>query len=97
MRGRINNWTIDPNLSYTFGMKTAVSLPDEVFAQAERLAKRLRITRSDLYRRAVAEYVARYAPDAVTQALDRLAVDLDGEPDAFAAKAGRRVLEQSEW
>jgi hypothetical protein len=38
-------------------MKTAISLPDEVFEEAERLAKRRGISRSELYARAVAEFV----------------------------------------
>src|SRR5207245_3739515 len=50
---------------YTSGMKTAVSLPDDVFDQAERLARRLRKSRSALYREAIAEYVARHEPEAL--------------------------------
>ena len=48
---------------YTFGMKTAVSVPDEVFQRAERLAKRMKVSRSELYSRALREYLARHAPD----------------------------------
>jgi hypothetical protein len=33
---------------YTIGMKTAISLPDEVFESAERLAGRLKVSRSEL-------------------------------------------------
>ena len=78
-------------------MKTAVSVPDDVFAKAERLAKRLKISRSKLYSRALSEYVARHAPEAITDALDRLSAELEGEPDRFVLAAGRRVLEQTEW
>ena len=49
-------------------MKTAVSIPDDLFEQAERLARRVGATRSGLYSRAVREYVARHAPDEVTAA-----------------------------
>lgn len=78
-------------------MKTAISLPDEVFRDAERLAKRLRKSRSNLYSEAVAEYVARHEPEAVTEALNQLAKKLDAGPDEFASAAARRVLERSEW
>jgi predicted transcriptional regulator len=78
-------------------MKTAISLPDDVFRDAERLAKRLNKSRSELYREAVAEYVARHEPEAVTEALDDLARKLDTRSDEFAAVAARRVLERSEW
>jgi predicted transcriptional regulator len=78
-------------------MKTAISLPDEVFAQAERLARRLRKSRSELYRDALAEFVARHDPDAVTAAMDRVAELVDTRPDGFAAAAARRTLERTEW
>ncbi len=78
-------------------MKTAVSLPDEVFAGAEHLAKRLHLTRSELYNRALKEYVARHSDDEVTEALDRVCAGLEEEPDAFVATASRRVLERAEW
>ena len=48
---------------YTLGMKTAVSVPNEVFERAERLAKRLEVSRSELYSRALREYLSRHAPD----------------------------------
>ncbi len=84
-------------MSYTTGMKTAISLPDAVFRDAERLAKRLKKSRSELYREAVAEYVARHEPEAVTETLNQLAKSLDTRPDGFTSAATRRVLERSEW
>ncbi len=78
-------------------MKTAVSLPDEVFRDAERLARRLKKTRSELYKEAVAEYVARHEPEAITVAMDRLTAEVDTRPDEFTSAAARRVLERSEW
>lgn len=78
-------------------MKTAISLPDDVFRDAERLAKRLKKSRSELYREALAEYVARHEPEAVTRALNQLVKTLDSRPDRFTAAAARRTLERSEW
>jgi metal-responsive CopG/Arc/MetJ family transcriptional regulator len=78
-------------------MKTAISLPDEVFRDADRLAKRLKKSRSNLYTEAVAEYVARHEPEAVTDALNQVAKKLDTRPDEFASAAARRVLEGSKW
>ena len=82
---------------YTFGMKTAVSVPDQVFEEAEHLAKRLRLSRSELYSKALAEYVARHAPDSVTESFDRICAELDAEPDAGFQRAARAVLESTEW
>lgn len=49
-------------------MKTAVSVPDELFEAAERQAQRTKKSRSQLYAEALAEYLARHAPDEVTEA-----------------------------
>lgn len=77
-------------------MKTAVSLPDRVFGEAERLARRMKKSRSQLYRDALAEYLARHDRDAITNAMNRV-VDRVGAPDSFSAAAARRVLERVEW
>ena len=79
-------------------MKTAISVPDDLFAQADRLAKRSQRTRSDVYSAALREYVARHAPDEVTAGLDAALAAL-GEPgpDEFAGRAARRTLETTEW
>ena len=82
---------------YTPGMKTAVSVPNEVFERADRLAKRLEVSRSELYSRALREYLARHSADEVTQALDQLCEELDTSSDEFVREASRRVLEATEW
>jgi metal-responsive CopG/Arc/MetJ family transcriptional regulator len=78
-------------------MKTAVSVPNEVFERAERLAKRQKVSRSELYSRALREYLARHAPNEVTAALNVLCEELDTEAEDFVREAGRRVLESSDW
>ena len=52
-------------------MKTAVSIADDVFEKADRLAKRRKKPRSQLYSLALSEYVARHAPDDMTEPMDR--------------------------
>jgi len=59
-------------LSYTQDMKTAVSLPDPLFQAAERLAKRLGITRSRLYSRALERYVSEAEEHDVTTRLNEI-------------------------
>jgi metal-responsive CopG/Arc/MetJ family transcriptional regulator len=63
----------------------------------QRPARRLKKTRSELYREAVAEYVARHDPEAITEAMNRLAAEVDTRPDPFASAAARRLLGPSEW
>jgi antitoxin MazE6 len=77
-------------------MKTAVSIPDEVFAEAEKLARRLKKSRSELYSRALREYVARHGPEYITETLDQ--IHAESPPDKnFAAAAARRTLRRSPW
>ena len=78
-------------------MKTAVSIPDEVFAKVERLARRAGRSRSEVFSAALAEYVARHAPDEVTEAMDRVMADVGNQIDPFVSAAGRQVLEHTEW
>ena len=75
-------------------MKTAVSVPDDVFERAERLAKAAGRSRSEVYSAALREYVARHAADEVTEALDRLVLELAEEqaPDPFLRRAAGRVF-----
>jgi predicted transcriptional regulator len=82
---------------YTFGMKTAVSIPDEVFEKVERLARRAGRSRSEVFSAALAEYVARHAPDEVTEAMNRVCADLGDQGDEFVTVAGRQLLENTEW
>ena len=78
-------------------MKTAVSIPDEVYVETERLARHLNRSRSEVYSLALAEYVARHAPERVTEALDRVCGEVGKETDDFAAVAARRILGRSPW
>lgn len=82
---------------YTASMKTAISVPDEVFEQAERLARRQGRSRSEFYSAAVREYVARHAPDEVTEAIDRVVTAVGEEPAGFRRAAARRGMRRTEW
>jgi metal-responsive CopG/Arc/MetJ family transcriptional regulator len=74
-------------------MKTAISLPDELFDTAERLAKRLRVGRSELYARALREFLARHSPDEVRDSWDSVVADV-GAPESSGA--ARAIFEQVE-
>ena len=82
---------------YTFGMKTAISLPDAVFHAAERQAKRAQKSRSQLYADALSEYLSRHAPDEVTEAMNHVVDQLAASPDAFVLAAAQSVLARNEW
>jgi metal-responsive CopG/Arc/MetJ family transcriptional regulator len=78
-------------------MKTAISLPDDLFARADELARQTGKTRSELYRDALGEYLHRHDPQAVTRALDAALGELGERRDAWVADAARRALDRTEW
>ena len=78
-------------------MKTAVSIPDDLFAAAEQLAERLGTSRSRLYALALEAYVARHSEDEVTAAINRVVDAVGNEDEAFVAAASRACLEATEW
>ena len=84
-------------MGYTPGMKTAISIPDEVFEEAERLAGRLRTSRSQLYTRALAEFLARHDEDRVEAAMNTVVAEIGPAVDDFTREAARRTLRQVEW
>jgi metal-responsive CopG/Arc/MetJ family transcriptional regulator len=78
-------------------MKTAISLPDDLFESADELAERLGVSRSELYATAVAEYVAKHRGQDVTALLNNVFAD---EPSGLAEElrtAQSRSLGSSEW
>ena len=78
-------------------MKTAVSVPDDVFDGAERLAQREGRSRSEVYSAALREYVARHDPDEVVKALDAVVAKMGEGIDPFVAAASQRALEATDW
>ncbi|MBI4518193.1 MAG: ribbon-helix-helix protein, CopG family [Deltaproteobacteria bacterium] len=78
-------------------MKIAVSIPDEVFEEVERLARQMKRSRSETYSQALAEYVARHAPNRVTDVMNRALTEIPRPTDRFVRAASRRVLRRSEW
>lgn len=82
---------------HTRSMKTAVSIPDEVFEKVERFARRSKRSRSEVFSAALREYIARHDPDEVTDAINRAVGGIGEQKDEFVASAARRILEKSEW
>jgi metal-responsive CopG/Arc/MetJ family transcriptional regulator len=78
-------------------MKTAVSIPDDVFEKVEKLARRARKSRSEVFSAALREYVARHAPDEVTEAFNAVSDRVGDTEDPFVRSAGRRVLKKVDW
>ncbi len=78
-------------------MKTAISLPDDLFASADALARRLGVTRSGLIAAALAEFVAKHKASRISERLDAVYAAEEVRVDQGLSRAQRRVVEQSEW
>jgi metal-responsive CopG/Arc/MetJ family transcriptional regulator len=83
---------------YTPGMKTAISIPDDVFQEADRLAAEQGKSRSELYSRAIREYVARHSSERITAALNAVYAEPEDEAELeFVDMVARETLRRSEW
>ncbi len=78
-------------------MKTAVSLPDDLFASADALAERLGLSRSKLYATAVAEYLAKHRDEDVTSRLNDVFADAPSGIDPTLRTAQARSVSSDEW
>jgi len=78
-------------------MKTAISIPDDVFTAADRLAERLGVSRSHLYATAVSEYVARHQASRVTERLDAVYRAEPSGVEADVRRAQRRAVRRAPW
>lgn len=78
-------------------MKTAISVPDDLFAEGERLSEQLAVSRSRLYADALREYVQRHRERLVTEALDRIYQRERSALHSAQQESSRALLSQSEW
>ena len=78
-------------------MKTAISLPDELFAAVDALARKLGLPRSRLIAQALAEYVAKHRTSRVTERLNAVYASDEATVDEELRKAQRRAVRRSEW
>jgi metal-responsive CopG/Arc/MetJ family transcriptional regulator len=78
-------------------MKTAISLPDELFSAADSLADRLGVSRSELYATALAEFLAKHDESEITARLDRLYATEPSSLDVAFHRAQRQSLGRDEW
>lgn len=79
-------------------MKTAISLPDELFQAAERVAKRLGLSRSELYQRALAKYLEGQNGASITADLNQVyGTEEKGRLDPALDHLQRASLAREDW
>lgn len=85
------------NFSYTLGMKTAISIPDPLFESAENVAKKLGISRSELYTKAVASFLESYEQTAITKTLNEVYAQSDSGLEPVLAKIQSVSIGKEQW
>ena len=78
-------------------MKTAISIPDSVFRAVESLAKRLGVSRSELFRKAVEAYIETHKHDRVREALDDVYAEESSSLDEALAHMQWSSLDKEDW
>jgi metal-responsive CopG/Arc/MetJ family transcriptional regulator len=79
-------------------MKTAISIPDNLFKDAEEMARRLGLSRSELYQRALARFLEQNSGDVIREALDRVySQEGNRNLDALVRIAGEQILSEKDW
>jgi hypothetical protein len=80
-------------------VKTAISIPDEVFQRTEAAAKRLRLSRSELFTQAALLFLKSHPPRDVTASYDRAfsEPEADRKLAAHRRRAARALLKKVEW
>jgi hypothetical protein len=84
--------------SYTLHMKTAISLPDDLFEAAEIMAKKMKISRSELYQRAVTNFLQQRSSDMVRESLDRVYSKKKNRGlDPMVRAISEQIIMDEEW
>jgi metal-responsive CopG/Arc/MetJ family transcriptional regulator len=78
-------------------MKATVSLPDDLFRQAEAAAKKLRVSRSQLYAQAIAEFLEQSGSERVTERLNEIYSNSRTELHPALARAQMKSLPKNSW
>lgn len=80
-------------------MKTAISIPDQLFHDAEEMAKQLGLARSQLYVKAIKEYIEHHNKDKITEKLNELySIQVnDSEILEIGVEQLRKATEHDTW
>jgi metal-responsive CopG/Arc/MetJ family transcriptional regulator len=82
---------------YIENMKTSVSLPDDLFRRAEATARRLRVSRSELYAKAIAEFLERQRGNGIMERLNEVYSRHQAKVDPGLHEAQLKSLPKDEW
>jgi hypothetical protein len=83
---------------YTFVMKTTISIPDSLFGSAEELARRLGISRSELYQRAIVRFLEQHGSDVTRESLNAVySKSANRGIDPLIKAGGEHIVTDEDW
>lgn len=100
--GSNRSFTDDSDEDYTSAMetevmKTAVSIPSDLFQQAEELAQQLGLTRDELYTRALNSFLDSHCEDEITRSLNEVYSRVDSSLDPIVMQMQLTALDEEDW
>lgn len=78
-------------------MKTAISIPDDVYQSAEKLANRLGKSRSQLYTQALSGYISKHKKENITSRLNEIYGEDDSKLNESLQSLQLKSLPKEEW
>lgn len=78
-------------------MKTAISIPDDIFTEAENLAQKLNISRSELYTKAITAYLKNSRSSQITEKLNQVYQDTDSQLPQDITQMQLSSIEKEQW
>ncbi len=78
-------------------MKTAISIPDNVYESADKLANRLGKSRSQLYTQAINSFIAKHQREGITEKLNKVYTTEPSNLDETLSKLQFSSLPKEEW
>lgn len=78
-------------------MKTAISIPEELFESAEQFARGQGMSRSELYATALRHYLGKHRGDAITGRLNDIYGEEPGDLGSVVARLQARSLPEDDW
>jgi predicted transcriptional regulator len=78
-------------------MKTAISVPDDLFRTAEAAARRLRVSRSKLYATALADFLERQQSNTITERLNEIYKRRPAKLDPALHRAQLKSIQKESW
>lgn len=78
-------------------LKIAISVPENIFSQAEEEAKIMGLSRSGFYATALAEFIERHREDHITSTLNAIYAETDSRMDVVLAGMQAASLSPEEW